>query len=285
MLQPNPDHFIYSCPVCREALGLNGRSLKCANNHSYDIAKEGYVNLLLANQKRSLEPGDNKTMISHRRQFFATGLYAPLSEAVNAAVLPFIAGHGGEGVFNLLDSGCGEGYFLHGLAQALEEGKRPSAFYGIDISKFAVKAAAKQNKSVRWAVGSSFDLPVLPGSVDFILNMMAPFSEQEFGRVLGGNGRLLVVTPGPRHLFSLRQQIYDNAEEHTPSSSTLPGFAWRDLKRLQYERELANEAIVNLFVMTPYSWNASSATREKIMSLSRLKIEVDFRLTLFQKAG
>jgi 23S rRNA (guanine745-N1)-methyltransferase len=277
------DPLIYSCPVCREGLAVNGRSLKCANNHSYDIAKEGYVNLLLANQKRSLEPGDNKTMVQHRRQFFETGLYEPLSEAINQAIQPFLASHSGGDPFTLLDSGCGEGYFLHRLAEALGEGERPFALYGIDISKFAVKAAAKRDKAVNWAVASSFALPVLPESVDVMLNMMAPFDPAEFERVLGENGRFLLVTPGPEHLFSLRQQIYDEPQKHPLASEALPGFTFSRSQRVQFERHLQNEQIQSLFVMTPYSWNAPAETREKIISLPELSITVDFVLTLFQK--
>jgi 23S rRNA (guanine745-N1)-methyltransferase len=277
------DQLIYCCPVCQEVLGVNGRTLKCANGHSYDIAKEGYVNLLLANQKRSQEPGDNKTMISHRRQFFATGLYEPLSDAVNQVVATFLAEQGDGSLFNLLDSGCGEGYFLHRLAKKLGEGERPFALYGIDISKFAVKAAARRDKAVNWAVASSFALPVLPESVDFMLNMMAPFSEAEVVRVLRENGRFLLVTPGPEHLFSLRQQIYDEPQKHPLPSNEVAGFTFIRSQRVQFERHLQNEQIQSLFVMTPYSWNAPAETREKIMSLPELSITVDFVLTLFQK--
>ncbi len=278
------DHFIYSCPVCREELRVNGRSFQCINNHSYDIAKEGYVNLLLANQKRSQEPGDNKKMISHRRQFFASGLYESLSDAINKIVQASLASHEGKYSFNLLDSGCGEGYFLHRLNAFLQDDKRPYSLYGIDISKFAVKAASKRDKSVKWAVASSFDLPILPGSVDFVLNMMAPFSTEEFARVLRGNGRVLVVTPAPEHLFSLRQHIYENPQKHEMPKQALPGFKLLTSQRVKFTRELQNEDIINLFVMTPYSWNASPTTREKVMSLEKLSIEVDFVLTLFQRA-
>ena len=281
----NHDQLIYCCPVCREALRVNGRALQCSNGHSYDIAKEGYVNLLLANQKRSQEPGDNKTMISHRRQFFATGLYEPLSDTINASVQPLVASHRGDGAFNLLDSGCGEGYFLHQLDESLGKGQRPYALYGTDISKFAIKAAAKRDKAVGWAVASSYNLPILPRSVHFALNMMAPFSAPKIRSVLRENGRFLIVSPGPEHLFSLRQQIYENPQKHPLPDEELPGFDFCHRQRVQFHRHLQNEAIQSLFVMTPYSWNAPLAVREKIMSLPELGITVDFVLTLFQKAN
>lgn len=283
MIYQNTDHFIYSCPVCRGALGQDGRSLKCSNGHSYDIAREGYVNLLLANQKRSQEPGDNQTMIGHRRRFFATGLYEPLSDEINQIVSAYFGEQGNAAQFNLLDCGCGEGYFLHRLGAFLKEGERPYALHGIDISKFAIKAAAKRDKAVNWAVASSYDLPVLPDTVDFILNIMAPFSQEEFGRVLRGDGRILLITPGPNHLFSLRQQIYETPQKHELPDNALPGFRQLHSHRVQFVREIQNEEIVDLFVMTPYAWNASPTTREKIMSLAQLRLDVDFMLTLFQK--
>ena len=276
--------LIYRCPVCQEGLVLNGRSLKCANNHSYDIAKEGYVNLLLANQKRSQEPGDNKIMVRHRRQFFDTGLYEPLSDKINEMVADFATPSGQNKRLDMLDSGCGEGYFLHRLGAFLAEEKRPFSLHGIDISKFAVKAAAKRDKSASWAVGSSYALPILPDSVDIILNVMAPFDPAEFGRVLRGNGRVLRVTPGPEHLFSLREHIYPNPEKHPLPSNELAGFEFQGSQRVQFVRQLQSEQIQSLFVMTPYSWNASAETREKIMSLSGLSITVDFVLTLFEKS-
>ena len=275
--------LLYCCPVCREGLSVDGRSLKCINRHSYDIAKEGYVNLLLANQKRSQEPGDNQKMVAHRRQFFATGLYEPLSDKINRIVTSFLAEQRGESSFDLLDSGCGEGYFLHRLNAILSAGSLPYTLWGADISKFAVKVAARRDKSVKWAVASSYDLPILPDSVDFILNSMAPFSHEEFARILKRNGRVLIVTPGPEHLFSLRKQIYETPQQHDKPSMTLTGFNFVDKYHVQFNRTLANEAIVNLFVMTPYSWNASRLTREKIMALQQLNVEIDFVLTLFAK--
>jgi 23S rRNA (guanine745-N1)-methyltransferase len=279
----NSEHFIYSCPVCRDVLELDGRSLKCSSGHSYDIAREGYVNLLLANQKRSQEPGDNQTMIGHRRRFFATGLYEPLSDEINQLVTASLGEQGNEARFNLLDCGCGEGYFLHRLGAFLRGMERPYALWGIDISKFAIKAAAKRDKAANWAVASSYDLPLLPNSLDFILNIMAPFSREEFGRVLRGDGRILVITPGPNHLFSLRQQIYETPQQHEMPDDILPGFQRIHSHRVCYTRDMQNEEIVNLFVMTPYSWNASQSTREEIMALAQLELDVDFVLTLFQK--
>ena len=279
----NNEPLIYSCPVCRDALRVDGRSLKCSSGHSYDIAREGYVNLLLANQKRSQEPGDNQTMIGHRRRFFATGLYEPLSDEINQLVAASLGEQVREARFNLLDCGCGEGYFLHRLGAFLREGERPYALHGIDISKFAIKAAARRDKAVNWAVASSYDLPVLPDSLDFILNIMAPFSQEEFGRVLRGDGRILLITPGPNHLFSLRQQIYETPQKHELPDNALPGLKQIHSQRVQYTREIQNEEIVDLFVMTPYSWNASPGTREKIMALAQLRLDVDFMLTLFQK--
>ena len=113
---------------------------------------------------------------------------------------------------------------------------------------------------------------------------MAPFSTEEFARVLRGNGRVLVVTPAPEHLFSLRQHIYENPQKHEMPKQALPGFKLLTSQRVKFTRELQNEDIINLFVMTPYSWNASPTTREKVMSLEKLSIEVDFVLTLFQRA-
>ena len=276
--------LIYACPVCKQELSLNANSLQCPNGHNYDIAREGYVNLLLANQKRSQEPGDNKKMVANRRRFFSKGFYDPVSDKVNALILDYATHKNKDARFNVLDCGCGEGYFLHNLRDAFAGTEINYLLCGIDISKFAIKAAAKQDKATNWAVASIYDLPVLTDSVDYILNIMAPQSSDELARVLRPKGNLLVINPGPMHLFSLRQHIYTHPEEHKEANQSIIGFDFVNSHRVSYTCEMGNADIMDLFVMTPYSWNASQSAREKIMTLEHLTMEIDFVVTIFEKA-
>src|SRR5690606_39275610 len=126
------------CPVCREALALEGKTWRCkSNNHSYDIAKQGYVNLHVVQHKHSKNPGDTPESVQARRSFLSAGFYAPLQQAVVAKIRELR-------IENLLDIGCGEGYYTNAMeAEAIQ-------VVGVDIAKTAVQVAAKLNQNVTW---------------------------------------------------------------------------------------------------------------------------------------
>ena len=119
------------CPICRLPLSKEGRTLRCGCNHSFDVARQGYVNLLPVQQKRSLHPGDTREQVLSRRAFLETGAYGPIVEAVKAAA----SGHAGP----ILDVGCGEGYYAVRVAEHLN-----AELTGLDISKEAVRCAAAE---------------------------------------------------------------------------------------------------------------------------------------------
>ena len=99
------------CPICQLPLFCEGRSLRCGRNHSFDVARQGYVNLLPVQQKRSLHPGDTREQVLSRREFLESGAYGPIVEAVKAAA----EGHAGP----ILDVGCGEGWYAVQVAKML----------------------------------------------------------------------------------------------------------------------------------------------------------------------
>ena len=149
-----------ACPLDGEPLHLTGGAWRCAAGHSFDIAKQGYVNLLPVQQKRSTDPGDSKAMVAARQRFLGSGHYQPIAEAVSRTLL----GHAevpsrDTDLFSCLDAGCGEGYYLRQLVSAASSGQALS-LVGLDISKWAVLAAAKQdNKQApfsSWLVGSNY---------------------------------------------------------------------------------------------------------------------------------
>ena len=130
-----------ACPLDDEPLQRDGKVWRCAHGHSFDVARQGYVHLLPVQNKRSRDPGDSKQMVAARRRFLNAGHYRPIAEAVSRAAL---AGLPTDATANCLDAGCGEGYYLRELADAA--GEQPLALLGLDISKWAVLAAAKLKK-------------------------------------------------------------------------------------------------------------------------------------------
>src|ERR1700680_2128153 len=185
------------CPVCHTGLRQVDSALVCANTHSFDIAREGYVNLLL--QKRS---GDAKEMLRARRNFLERGLYQPLSDAVNEIVRVHLANML-EPLY-ILDAGCGEGYYLDRLQRALAP-QHDGCYIGIDVSKEAIRMAAKRYRQSLYVVADVKQQLVLADqAIHAILNIFAPRNPSEFARVAVAGGILLVAIPNPEHLLSLR---------------------------------------------------------------------------------
>lgn len=282
--------IILQCPVCRNPLLNSADGYQCSKNHTFDAAREGYVNLLLAHKKNSKEPGDNKDMIRSRRRFLDLGLYNGISDGINEAVAGNLPLPGKERDFNILDAGCGEGFYLKRLKEFLAQrpGARvPAQYYGVDISKFAVRQATRRDRTMDWFVAGIKDLPFAQSSFDMVLNVFSPADFPEFSRILGETGGLLIVSPGPRHLNGLREIIYPNAREHAPSTITEEAkllFSLSTEARINYEIELtAREAIMDLLAMTPYFWNIDLKTKARVESLDRLALDVDVEIRVFKK--
>jgi 23S rRNA (guanine745-N1)-methyltransferase len=220
-------------------------------------------------------------MVAARRRFLDAGLYQPIAAAASRAVLadlPAVA------TASCLDAGCGEGYYLRQLAAATSDGQT-LALLGLDISKWAVLAAAKQDKRPNWVVGSNANLPVLPGTLDRVLCMFGFPVYAEFARVLKPRGQLLQVDAGPDHLRELREIIYPrlkperNDDDHAPS-----GFVRLSTQTVRYPVHLAGrEQIADLLIMTPHLYRASAEGRARAAALTTLSVTVDVRLTRFRR--
>jgi len=282
--------IILQCPVCRNPLLNSADGYQCSHNHTFDAAREGYVNLLLAHKKNSKEPGDGKEMIRSRRRFLDLGLYNRISDGINEAIADNLPEPGNERAFNILDAGCGEGFYLKRLKEFLAQKSGnpvPIEYYGVDISKFAVRQATQRDRTMGWFVASIIDLPFAQSSLDMVLNVFSPADFPEFSRVLRETGGLLIVSPGPRHLNGLREIIYPDAKEHAPSTVSEEAEALFSLsaeKRINYPLELTSrEAIMDLLAMTPYFWNIDLKTKARVEALDRLVLDVDVQIRAFRK--
>lgn len=269
---------ILRCPVCYQALQRHERQYGCDNQHSFDVAKEGYVNLLRSDQKHSKDPGDNQEMVIRRRSFLEQGFYQAVADQINQIVMAELIDSVDTAV-SIGDIGCGEGYYLTRLKQHLMEQNRSADYIGIDISKHAIRAAAKRDKQITFAVASVVALPFLDATLDLLLNVFAPANPLECARVLRPNGKLLVLNPGPRHLYSLREQIYVHAEEHSQDSFVerfSVAFQLITTSHIRYTMRLpSQEDITNLLMMTPYFWNMSAETKQQLAALREWETEVD----------
>jgi 23S rRNA (guanine745-N1)-methyltransferase len=268
-----------ACPLDGAPLYCQGSAWRCASGHSFDVASHGYINLLPVQKKRSLDPGDSKEMVAARRRFLNAGFYQPIAAAVSRVAL---AGLSSGTMLSCLDAGCGEGYYLRQLAAASVD-NITLAVLGLDISKWAVLSAAKQDKRPNWVVGSNANLPVLSGTLDRVLCMFGFPVYAEFARVLKSGGELLQVDAGPDHLRELREIIYPTLKpERVGDTPPPPGFGRLGSETLSYQVEIVGaEQIADLLAMTPHLYRASAEGRAKAAALTRLVVTVDVSLTRF----
>ena len=267
--------MLLRCPKCFEALEKHDHVYKCPNGHSYDIAKEGYVNLMLANQKHSKEPGDSKESLRSRQAFLEKGYYAPLAKALTASINSTL-----DNGTCFLDAGCGTGYYL----KAVSSGAKDIEYYATDIAKSGVAMTAKANRQAICFVGNVFHLPLADSSLDGLMSVFCPYSGEEFQRVIKPGGYVWAVTPGARHLYEIKELVYDQPYLNEENGYDMPGFSLYDSFKVTYEMDLkTNEDINTLWKMTPYYHTTSMADNEKVLSLDSLKSTADFLVSVYRK--
>lgn len=261
------------CPICRSPLLSQPKLWRCESGHSFDLAREGYLNLLPVQHKNSRNPGDQPAMLAARREFLVAGHYLPLRDAVLAVIRPLGAG-------SLLDVGCGEGYYTSAFAAVAGETT------GLDIAKPAIQLAARRYRDIGWIVGSGASLPLADASVDLVTTLFTPLHVAQMQRVLKPGGHVLVVTPASGHLHALRQGLFEEVREHEPDKfiAEFDGlFALQDRRELRYPLHLTQVALKQLLLMTPYVWKARPALRAALESRQHLVTEAAFSLMLFRR--
>ena len=273
------------CPVCKENLikDVLNKMYKCENNHTYDIAKEGYVNLLISNQKRSKNPGDSKEMVLARVEFLSKGYYGLLSDKINQMIVESLNKDNND-KFNIMDLGCGEGYYLTNLKNYMDEKNIKANYYGMDVSKEAVKYASKTNKDCVWAVGNNFHIPAENKSIDCILSVFSPIDIDECNRVLKDDGVFVRVLPRTNHLIQLRNIIYSEVHlnEKVYKANDEENEYIKE-SNVTFDINLNKEEIISLLKMTPHYWKSTAENKEKLESYKSLDITIDMRIGVFQK--
>lgn len=270
---------LFICPLCAEPLSqepaCSNHPLRCVNNHCFDIAKEGYVNLLPVQKKKSKEPGDSPEMIQARRAFLNAGFYTVLAQGVLELLAEQL-----EPDMSILDLGCGEGYYTRYLHQKLSE-QGGFELYGIDISKTAIRYAAKQYPAASYAVANAFELPFADGSIDKVLQIYAYGNPQEISRVLKPEGEYIIVSPNENHLLELKQRIYDKVNTHELPEPP-EGFEAVSTQRISDTITPDTSARANLLKMTPFYWAAVKEKQEKIEQAEPFSISLDFTIQVLR---
>ena len=261
------------CPICGKELNRLEKAFICPNRHSFDIARQGYVNLLTVQQKHSLAPGDTREQILSRRAFLEAGFYTPIARVLIETAKRY--GITGE----ILDIGCGEGWYSAQLAEALH-----LPLTGLDISKEAVRCAAAKYKGHQWLCATAAHIPVPDASAELITSLFALTLPEEFHRVLAPNGLYFQVLAAEDHLLGLKSIIYD-ALHHKEKETVpdIPGFQRLESIPIRFSFAVEGEQIRNLFSMTPHVFRIGKEGAKRLSETTHLSDTASCMLNVFRR--
>lgn len=278
-----PAHNL-ACPIDKLELVNKGRHYQCANGHSFDIAKQGYINLLPVQYKKSKNPGDSKAMVQARTRFLDAGFYKPIAELLSEIIFQQLDINRDNCIF---DAGCGEGYYLQQVITAALDINSEShfSFIGMDISKPAVLAACRRNKQANWIVGTNSQPPFINNSVDLIFSVFGFHSFDGFKKILKPKAKLILVEPGKKHLQELRDIIYaePSSEKSASKSTDENDYTLIDTQTLEFKICLTNNPqILDLLSMTPHLFRANSEGKSSIENMDSLDLTTDIMFKIFE---
>jgi 23S rRNA (guanine745-N1)-methyltransferase len=243
------------------------------------MAKEGYVNLMPVQHKRSKDPGDNKEMMQARRAFLEHDHYHPLRDVVADKLMEFAE----QPLQAVVDIGCGEGYYTQEFARRAKETHEQCQMYGLDISKAAIKFAAKRYPNVEFSVASSHRLPFFDNTLDSIIRIYAPCKHSELLRCLKEGGTMITVTPASHHLYELRELIYQDVNLHDEKSEDIPGLTLISEQNLTYPMHLTGKQSLELLQMTPFAWKADEGIKVELAKRHEFECRADFMIRVYKK--
>ena len=314
---------LFVCPLCQSPLQPAADTWRCDGSlnpkqtaHPFDVARQGYVNLLPVQQKKSKTPGDSQQSIEARKRFLAAGHYAPLQRLVcqkmgqllgqNASISAPTAKPDKSPV-NWLDIGCGEGYYTQAMAQMGSD--IITTLIAADISKPALVELAKVSKAASqlWyqqhkdkaekttviypLVTSAANLPLRAHSVTGISSIFSPILPEAFAKVLVDEGYLIIAKPDVGHLATMRDALFDSVREHDSDKflqELAPYFTLIETHRVSTEMTLSATDLADLLTMTPYAYRARSEKRQALLAAveqQAFSTEAKFVVYILQKSA
>ncbi len=269
---------IFCCPVCSNALIKEQNDLRCIMGHSFNIAKEGYTNLALSNRSHTKVSGDDRDMVRSRTLFLEGGYYEPLRDTMCTLIEKTKMSSP-----VLVDSGCGEGYYTYAYCRTVS--KMGGRTAGIDLSKAAIKHAAKTCPDGEFAVASVYHIPIADSTVDIVVNCFSPLAPAEFCRILKKGGYFFYVVPDAEHLWQLKEVLYDVPYKNEVKLEEYDGFEYVDTVQVKNKFTLdGGEKILALLNMTPYGHRTARDSIERLKKLSSLEVTAQFRIIVYRKA-
>ena len=305
---------LFICPLCQSPLQPAIDTWRCDGSlhlkqtaHPFDVARQGYVNLLPVQQKKSKAPGDSQASIEARKRFLNAGHYQPLQALICQKMVELLAKkelpseQTGKPV-NWLDIGCGEGYYTQAMAQTGMD-----TLIAADISKPAIVELAKASKAASslWnqqdkndgietaviypLVTSAAHLPLRAQSINGISSIFSPILPEAFNEVLSDEGYLIIAKPDIRHLATMREALFDDVREHDSDKflqELAPYFTLLNTYNVSTELKLSADDLADLLTMTPYAYRAHSEKRQALLAsvaTETFATEAKFVIYILQK--
>ncbi|MGI6703031.1 MAG: putative RNA methyltransferase [Clostridia bacterium] len=273
---------LFRCPFCGGKMRMVGeKSIVCAKNHCFDLAKRGYVNLLTSPAKTDYD----KEMLKSRSIIIRNGLFEPLTGKLAGLILDH-AGGPHTNVTRILDAGCGEGSHLARVIQSMKgRNDRRVTGVGIDISKEGIQIASREYPSIAWCVADLAKVPFKDGSFDAILNILSPANYAEFKRLLTGDGILIKVVPGSKYLLELRELFYRSTGKEKYSNERIvahfeENFNTAGTWDILYSIPVDKHNLEHLIRMTPLSWGAADERIKEVLRIGIPHITIDLAVIL-----
>ncbi|SDS05249.1 putative RNA methyltransferase [Microlunatus soli] len=272
---------LLTCPNCHRPLSIMDRTVRCPTGHSFDLARQGYVNLLTGRQPAN---ADSPEMITARDRFLGADHYRALADAIADRAAAAVDGLPAEqGRPRLAETGAGTGYYLATVLDRITD----ATGIATDISVPACRRAARAHARIGAVVADTWaGLPIADGHIDLLMVIFAPRNPPEFARLLAPGGRLIVVTPGPDHLRQLREPLgllgieADKQDRLQATMSAHLEPVQRD--RLRYRLRLADDELIALVTMGPNAHHTDERIAERVRALQPpVEVDVDVWISEF----
>lgn len=310
---------LFICPICQSPLHPAADTWRCdgslhpkQTSHPFDVARQGYVNLLPVQQKKSKAPGDSQQSIIARQRFLTAGYYQPLRDLICEQLAQLLGqdklstDHDNSEI-NWLDIGCGEGYYTQAMAQ---QGIIDNLI-AADISKPALVELAKVSKvngnlwyqqenknetdanktAIYPLVTSAAHLPLRAGSMHGISSIFSPILPEIFADMLREEGYLIIAKPDIGHLMTLREALFDSVREHDSDKflpTLAPYFTLIATHQVTSALSLPADALADLLTMTPYAYRARLENRQALLASAEttaFNTEAKFVVYILQKTA
>ena len=271
------NEHLFSCPVCSAGMELvDSSQLICMENHSFDLSKQGYVNLA---QQAHVTKYD-QALFEARKTVIDSGFFNPLLDYVTELISVQVRG---EVDPVIVDAGCGEGSHLSAILSNLKE---DVTGVGIDLSKEGIIAAAKDHPGNVWAVADLANCPFQDAGFDVVLNVLSPANYAQFTRLLKPNGLFIKVVPESGYLKELRDVFYEETDRQSdadPVARIKENFDTVKTQRITYDFPLDSKLLATLIRMTPLTWGASDEKIAEALRIGIPTVTIDFTVIIGSK--